>query len=223
MVRIMQVNMAGLSTHSSTALTFYKNQGIPHAVILTETRQELAAQEINNYSAIGYCGMTSQGGVSILVRKGITHVPKIFNAPIDSVWTIATINKIPILLGAVYIPLTSSPKLHLFINQLEEALTFSTRHNLELLLAGDINARHPKWGYRSTNEHGRTLVNALHESSRALNVINDGQPTFVSTDRSSVFELFITSERITETTNFMMVDHDGGPLVLRREDTFPYS
>ena len=97
MVRIMQVNMAGLSTHSSTALTFYVNQGKPHAVILTETHQELAAHEINNYSAIGYCVTTGQGGVFILVRKGITLVPKIFNAPVDSVWTIATINKITIL------------------------------------------------------------------------------------------------------------------------------
>ena len=133
--------MAGLSSHSSTALSFYLNQGKPHAVILTETHRELAAHEINNYSAISYCGTTGQGGVSILVRKDITHVPKIFNAPIDSVWTIVTINRIPILLGAVYIPPTSSPKLQTLINQLEEAAAFSTRHNLELLLAGDINAR----------------------------------------------------------------------------------
>ena len=80
MARIMQVNMAGLSTHSSTALSFYLNQGTPHAVILTETHRELAAHEINNYSAIRYCGTTGQGGVSILVRKDITHVSKIFNA-----------------------------------------------------------------------------------------------------------------------------------------------
>ena len=155
-------------------------------MILTETHRELAAHEINNYSAISYCGTTGQGGVFILVRKDITHVPKIFNAPIDSVWTIVTINRIPILLGAVYIPPTSSPKLQTFISQLEEAAAFSTRHNLELLLAGDINARHPMWGDRSTNEHGRTLVNALHVSSRVLNVINDRQPTFVSTNGSSV-------------------------------------
>ena len=109
-------------------------------MILTETHRELAAHEINNYSAISYCGTTGQGGVSILVRKDITHVPKTFNAPIDSVWTIVTINRIPILLGAVYIPPTSSPKLQTLINQLEEAAAFSTRHNLELLLAGDINA-----------------------------------------------------------------------------------
>ena len=53
----------------------------------------------------------------------------------------------------------------------------------------------------------RTLVNALHDSSRVLIVINDGQPTFVSTNRSSVIDLFITSARLTEITNFIMVDH----------------
>ena len=95
MARIMQVNMAGLSSHSSIALSFYLNQGKPHAVILTETHRELAAHEINNHSAISYCGTTGQGRVPILVRKDITHVPKIFNEPIDSVWTIVTINRIP--------------------------------------------------------------------------------------------------------------------------------
>ena len=201
-------NLAGLSTHSSTALSFYLNQRKSHAVILTETHRELAAQETNNYSAISYCGTTGRGGVSILVRKDKTHVPKIFNAPIDPVWTIVTINRIPMLLGAVYIPPTSSPKLQPFISQLEEAAAFSTRHNLEFLLAGESNARHPMWGDRSTNEHGRTLVNALHDASRVLNVINDGQPTFVSTNGSSVIDLFIMSEKINETTNFIIVDHE---------------
>ena len=80
-------------------------------MIITETHQELAAHEINHYSVFSYCGTTDQEGVSILVRKDITHAPKIFNAPIESVCTIVTINRIPILLGAVYIPPTSSPKL----------------------------------------------------------------------------------------------------------------
>ena len=73
MARMMQVNMAGLSTHSSIALSFYLNQGKPHAVILTETHRELAAHEINNYSAISDCGTTDQGRVPILVRKDITR------------------------------------------------------------------------------------------------------------------------------------------------------
>ena len=72
--------MAGLSSHSSTALSFYLNQGKPHAVILTETHRELAAHEINNYSAISYCGTTGQGGVSILVRK-ISHTYRKSSTP----------------------------------------------------------------------------------------------------------------------------------------------
>ena len=107
----MQVNMAVLGTHSSTRLSFYLNQEKPPAVILTKTHKELAAHEINNYSAISFCGTKGQEEVSILVRKDIPYVPKIFNAPTDSVWTIGTINRIPILLGAVYIPPNSSPKL----------------------------------------------------------------------------------------------------------------
>ena len=68
------------------------------------------------------------------------------------------------------------------------------------------NIGHPMWRDRSTNELGRTLVNALHDSSRVLNVINVGQHTFVSTNGGSVIDHFIMSERITETTNFIMVD-----------------
>ena len=70
--------MAGLSTHSSTVLSFYLNQGKRDAVILTETHRELASHEIINYSAFGHCGTTGQGEVSNLVKKDIAHVPKIF-------------------------------------------------------------------------------------------------------------------------------------------------
>ena len=182
MARILQVIMAVLSTSSSIALSFYLNQRKPQAVILTETHRELAAQKINNYFVISYCGTTGQGRVSFLVRRDISHLPKIFKAPIDSVWIIVAIKRKSIEFGDVYTQPNSSPNLQTFISQLEEAMTFSTRHNLELLLAGDINARHPMWGDRSTNEHGRTLVNALHDTFRMLNVINDGQPTFVSTN-----------------------------------------
>ena len=76
--------MAGLSTHSSTSLSLYMNQGKPHAVILTETHRELAAHEFNNFSAIRYCGTIGRGRVTILVRKDITHVPEIFKALIYS-------------------------------------------------------------------------------------------------------------------------------------------
>ena len=133
-------------------------------------------------------------------------------------------------MGAVYIPPTSSLKLQTFICQLEEAVTFSTRHNLELLLAGDIIARHPTWGDKSTDEHSRALVNALHDSSSMLNVINGGQPTFVSTNKSSVIDLFIMSEKLTETTNFIMIDHvtelfildEGTPLCMAEHERRRY-
>ena len=60
MALIIQVNLAGLSIHSSTALSFYRNQGKPHAVILTETHRKLAAHEIKHYSATNYCEGTGR-------------------------------------------------------------------------------------------------------------------------------------------------------------------
>ena len=64
------------------------------------------------------------------------------------------------------------------------------------------------WGDKLTYEHSRTLVNTLHDSSRVLNVINDGQSNSVSTIGSSVMDLLITSERLPETTNFIMINHE---------------
>ena len=133
------------------------------------------------------------GGVFPLVRKNFTDIPKIFNAPIDSVSTIVTFNRIPILLAADHIPV-SSPKPQTFIGQLEYAVTFSSKHNLLLILAGDINARDSLRGDRSANEHNRILLSSLHDFSRMLNSLNDGEPIFVSTNRSSAINLFITSE-----------------------------
>ena len=85
MVRIMQVSFSGLGAPRSIALSFYLNQRNPHAGILTEIDRDLAANEIIVYFAISYCRTSGQGGDSVLVRKDITHVPKIGNARIDSV------------------------------------------------------------------------------------------------------------------------------------------
>ena len=50
MARIMQVNVTGISTHSSTALSFHLNQGKPHEVVLTETHHS-AREILYAYSA----------------------------------------------------------------------------------------------------------------------------------------------------------------------------
>ena len=62
------------------------------------------------------------------------------------------------------------------------------------------------WKDGSTNEHGRTVVNTLHDSYRVLNVLKDGQSSFVSTKGSSTNDILIMSEKLKENKNFTFVD-----------------
>ena len=181
-------------------------QGKPHAVILTETHRELSPFEISNYSSISGCETPGRGGVALLIRKVFPHIPQKFSSRNESCWTVLNINRVAIFIRAVYITPNSAHELHSFVDQLEEAAVPSCKHRLEPLLAGDMNARHSMWGNKITNDLGRILVDALHDSCRNLDVLNHGQPIFVSVNGNSIIDLYVISEKLKAIASFTAVD-----------------
>ena len=81
----------------------------------------------------------------------------------------------------------------------------STRGN-KVLLAGDINARHSMWGDKIINEHVRISVDASHDCCRNLDVLNHGQPTFVSVNGNSITQFYVFSENLKAISGFNTVD-----------------
>ena len=83
-------------------------------------------------------------------------------------------------------------------------MTFSTRHNLELLLAGDISA----------DTQSDKIDQQMNSSERTTRLVQGAKchqrrtTYFCVSQRGNVIDLFITSESITEFTNFIMVDHE---------------
>ena len=130
----MQVNIA---VPVLTVLSFYRTREKPHAVILTETHQELSPFEMSNYSSISRSETPGQGGVALLFRKDITHVPQKLISTNEFCWNILYINRVATLIRAVYNPPNSAQNLHGFVDQLEDAAVLSCKHRLELRLAGD--------------------------------------------------------------------------------------
>ena len=202
----MQVNIAGLSAHNATALPFYLTQEKPHTVIVTETHRKLSPFEVSNYSSISRCGTPGQGGVALLIRNDITHVPQTLISNHESRWTVSTLNRIANLIGAVYIPPDSAQKLPEFVDQLGEPVVLPCKHRFELLLVGDMNARHSMWGDKITNEQERVLMEASHASCGNLDVLNHGQPTFISVNENSIINLYVVSEKLKAISSFTTVD-----------------
>ena len=56
----------------------------------------------------------------------------------------------------------------------------------KLILAGDVNAKHPMWGSNIIDQRGKELAEALSELS--LTVLNDGSPTFMRKYSSGLVE-----------------------------------
>jgi endonuclease/exonuclease/phosphatase family metal-dependent hydrolase len=68
------------------------------------------------------------------------------------------------------------------------------RHNRNLILIGDLNARHSHWHELTNNSSGRRLAEWIDEKQN-LRVFNTSQPT--STRSQAVIDLIIAPYRIS--------------------------
>ena len=196
-IKISQLNICGLSDHSRLALNHFIYESDLQVMLLNETKRLVAANELDNYSAESTIRQNGQGGVAVLLKKGIHHtrVSCLENDSFDSAWVITVINGKKLLVGTAYIPPNTQDSLSNLIHSLDLANKYHIDNLLDgVVFIGDCNARHIAWGDSVTNAHGIHLHEHLVPDYK---IYNDSGPTFLSSNGSSVIDLILVSGQVT--------------------------
>ena len=114
------------------------------------------------------------GGTAILIKSHITH--SVLPTPILQTVE-ATSVRINIPLGSFVITSVYNPPRSLLTAQ---DLDLLVSHNVPVVVAGDLNAKHPAWNSLVTNRNGRALYNFM-SARNDLTVAAPLEPTFYST------------------------------------------
>ena len=125
------------------------------------------------------------GGAAIIVRPDLKSFERrdLTFIGIEAVWCEITIQNINILVCSIYIPPDDNTAMNLFIVHLQKV---SSLRNI--LIVGDLNAKHPQWYNSRTNNLGEILNKYLLTSP--FIVMNDESKTY----KESIIDLTIARE-----------------------------
>ena len=121
------------------------------------------------------------GGAATLINPQIkTHPRKDLNDPqLEAVWCEIYVQNKRILLASVYIPPGQESEMDLLINTLETV----SSSNENIIIMGDLNAKHPMWYNNESNTLGNKLSSYLTCSE--FNIANNSMHTY----KSSIIDL----------------------------------
>ena len=121
------------------------------------------------------------GGAAVLINPKIkTHPRKDINNPsVEAVWCEIYVKNKKILLGSVYIPPGNEYEMGLFIDIMDSI----SRSNRDVIIMGDLNAKHPMWYNNESNKLGEKLSEYLNNAE--YNIVNNHMYTY----KSSVIDL----------------------------------
>ena len=94
-----------------------------------------------------------------------------------------------------------------FINTFGSAINFAKENNMKgVLFVGDLNARSTLWGDSRNNKNGVTLEHYIE--NKLVKILNNGEKTFYSVNGSSVIDLCMTTDQLTNWKSTFYTDID---------------
>ena len=178
-------------------------------IALNETKKELPENFFINHRTFSQQQTHNQGGVSLSLPKETScfEIHDLQSKNFDSVWCAVNFHNLSFLLATAYIPPIADAKMKEFLSTLDKARSLAKLINMKgVLFAGDLNARNLLWEDIRNNSSGSLLEQYIEEES--VEILNDGQPKFYSTNGSSVIDLFMTTEELCGWKTTMYTDLD---------------
>ena len=197
-INILQVNICGLSVRSTLALDCYINDRDADLVCLSETKGEPPFGHFRNYQYLASSPNTRndrRGGVAILAKDNIrvSRIAPLERDNVDVVFASLAVGGTRLLVCSVYSPPCQSSQLCKVLEVIENANSLlNTYCCAGLVIIGDLNARHSRWGDKICNPAGLTVSDFLDKHSlMALSFIKEN--TFVCAEGGSVIDLVMIS------------------------------
>uniref|UniRef100_A0A2S2NJB5 Putative RNA-directed DNA polymerase n=1 Tax=Schizaphis graminum TaxID=13262 RepID=A0A2S2NJB5_SCHGA len=158
-------------------------------------------------------GSPAHGGTAILVHRTIVHQQININTKLQSTSILIKINNKTTLVSSVYKPPSSTlirSDLDLLINAADN-----------IIIAGDLNSKHPLWNSRRTNATGLILYNHLLQNDYSI-VAPDTPTHFPSSKkyRPDVLDIAIVrTHLLVHVTNLNELSSDHNPILLELSDS----
>ena len=162
-LKIRYLNVQHWTDDKNTALTIHLTENQPDIILFTSTSRTTTQSHIKiPFYTTHHTNKANElhAGCGIAVRKGIKF--EIINLHHDSIGAKIHTSHGPIIVMTSYSP----PRHHQLPNQ---DIEFLIRHQLPVILVGDLNCRHRTFGYNSGfNTKGRNLHKHIMENRLKL-------------------------------------------------------
>ena len=188
----MLYNISSLQTHLEDVIG-YVSESYPSIWALTrlhfndEVNYRLASYFKSRYTIYYQHGSNSFGGVCLAIAREVPHrivsefhdvnnliAADVFNS--NKKYTVAVVYSLP----SEEVPINILNRLH--------------QYNRNLILVGDLNARHPNWHDVTSNTCGHRLAEWIDEK-QTLKIFNSAKPT--STRSRAVIDLIIAPSHVS--------------------------
>lgn len=164
-------NAQGIRNKKAELLHYLNKNKIPIALITETHLTDREKFNNRNYSTYRLDRNNRQGGgVAILVHKTVKH--NLVDLPITNRTECVAIG-LKIGRHTVTLICTYNPPGDIDINDIENLI--GTNNNI--ILAGDLNAKHTDWGCRTSNRAGNKLRGFFYDSNRSFQILAPDKPT----------------------------------------------
>ena len=201
-IKLCSINISTFSDRSKlTTDQYIENEGFDILTVQETGTCDLVKLKLTNMNCITDRNNARTRGSALYLRDHHTLAPldqiSAISKNIDSAWGLVIINKQRYIVGTVYCKLNYEPAIDDIIAMLAKAKSISTQLKVKgTILIGDMNARHEYWGDHTNNKYGKSLVAKLDFSE--YSIISTKTPTFLTETGSSVIDLLIVSNNLTD-------------------------
>ena len=201
-IKLCSINISGLSKRSKLTLDQYvESEGFDIVTVQETGTCDITKLKLSNMNCITDSNNARNRGSALYLKDyhSLASLDQIagISKNIDSAWGLVIVNNSRYIVGTVYCKLNHGPAIDEIIAMLKKAKSISAQLKVKgTILMGDMNARHEFWGDSTNNKYGQDLIAKLDFSE--FSIISTKTPTFLTETGSSVIDLIIVSNNLTE-------------------------
>lgn len=190
-LRIMQFNIQSVKNKIPLLVTYLCDNNIDICLLNETWLKDSHRLKVFGYSVYYKNSNNGHGGVAILIKNNIKHIPihTSFFQDIQNIAITVDTSKGPLTILCVYCP-PSSTQL-----RLQRLSTIINNLSKPLIVSGDFNAHHVAFGCRTTKSRGQVLYDVIDNANMCI--LNDGNMTTVPYPRrtpSAIDVTFVSAE-----------------------------
>ena len=216
---ICQVNIDGLSSHSSVALENFIDKNAVDVLAIQEVGSKEPAADIFKNMTTFYSYSLKGVSLSVANRFKPQISPSLISDDVDAVFVVCSVGKISVMFVSCYCrpEISSTKSLRNLLGHLDKAWTWCKSNNVpNMLVSGDFNARNVVWGDSTNNPRGKVLCDYVEASNDAI-LHSAGSNTFLHSLGGSVIDLSLSFGSISSMMSVPWTEHcytlfSGAPL-----------